>query len=240
MPIAQIKSIFKDYRALHGCCTAICDNQIYLLQSERYGRNMAINENDSRVRRTKRLIRKGLMELAREKDISKISVKELADRIDINRGTFYLHYSDIEDLVECIQKEIYDEFSMLLSDVTIERIKSEPVEILYDICCFLNQNSDVCAVLLNSEKTSEFAVKTGDLLSKKCYELFREVYPHLTEEKYDLICEYYKYGAIGITRSWLNNHPDKTPRQIAELWLSMAKGGIIGIMEADSKAASNK
>lgn len=204
------------------------------------GKNMAINENDSRVRRTKRLIRKGLMELAREKEISKISVKELADRIDINRGTFYLHYSDIENLVECIQKEIYDGFNMLLSDVTVERIKTEPVEILYDICNFLNQNSDVCAVLLNSEKTSEFAVSTGNLLGEKCYELFSKAYPHLTEEKYDLICEYFKYGGIGIIRSWLNNHPEKTPRQIAELWFSMAKGGVIGILEADSKAASMK
>ena len=49
---------------------------------------MAINENDRRVRRTKKLIRKGLIELAQEKPIEKISVKELADRVDINRGTF--------------------------------------------------------------------------------------------------------------------------------------------------------
>lgn len=201
---------------------------------------MAINENDSRVRRTKKLIRKGLMELAQEKPIEKISVKELADRVDINRGTFYLHYTDIENLVESIENEIYKDFNELLSDVTVERIKTEPVEILFDICNFLYQNSDICALLLDSMRTSEFAIKTGDLLGKKCYELFSSAYPNLTAERYDLICEYFKYGGIGIIRSWLTNHQERTPRQIAELWFSMAKGGVLGILEADSKAASEK
>lgn len=201
---------------------------------------MAINENDSRVRRTKKLIRKGLMEMAGEKDIEKISVKELTERIDINRGTFYLHYSDIEDLIESIQNDIYNEFERILSDVTPEKIKKEPFDILYDICCFLSQNSDVCSVLLNSKRSSNFAVKTGNLLREKCYELFSQAFPNLSPEKYDIISEYLKYGGIGIVRSWLINYPEKSPKQIAELWLSIARGGIIGILETNSKAASAK
>lgn len=201
---------------------------------------MAINENDSRVRRTKKLIRKGLMEMAGEKDIEKISVKELTERIDINRGTFYLHYSDIEDLIESIQNDIYNEFEQILSDVTPEKIKKEPFDTLYDICCFLSQNSDVCSVLLNSKRSSNFAVKTGNLLGEKCYELFSQAFPNLSPEKYDIISEYLKYGGIGIVRSWLINYPEKSPKQIAELWLSIARGGIIGILETNSKAASAK
>ena len=72
---------------------------------------MSINENDSRVRRTKKLIRQGLVELAKNKSISKITVKELTDCVDINRGTFYLHYKDVYDLVESIENELYDEFN---------------------------------------------------------------------------------------------------------------------------------
>ena len=59
---------------------------------------------DSRVRRTKRLLRQGLTELLKEKSIKKITVRELSDRVDINRGTFYLHYKDIYDLVEQIEQ----------------------------------------------------------------------------------------------------------------------------------------
>ena len=46
------------------------------------------NNLDSRVRRTKRLLRQGLTELLKQKSIKKITVRELSELIDINRGTF--------------------------------------------------------------------------------------------------------------------------------------------------------
>lgn len=201
---------------------------------------MAINENDSRVRRTKKLIRQGLAELSLEKSIDKITVKELTERIDINRGTFYLHYSDIEDLIECIQNELYDGFCRILSAVTAQRIKQEPSEILFEICNFLKQNCDVCSALLFSEKSSALSEKVKKLFSEKCSALLRNAYPDLNAEKYDLICEYCIYGGIGIIRSWLKFHPEKTPRQISELWLSLTNSGIKNILESDLKEALQK
>lgn len=201
---------------------------------------MAINENDSRVRRTKKLIRKGLTELAQEKSIDKITVKELTEHIDINRGTFYLHYSDIENLVESIQEEIFVSFRRILDGVTVERMMQESGEIFFEFCNFLNQNSDICAVLLASKQASAFAAETGKMLCDKCYEILSAAYPELGSDRYDLICDYFIYGGIGIIRSWLNFHPEKTPRQISELWLGLIKGGIIGILESESKEAAQK
>lgn len=197
---------------------------------------MAINENDGRVIRTKKLIRKSLLELVQEKSIDKISVKELTDRVNINRGTFYLHYKDIDSLVESIQNEIFNNFNILLSDVTVERIQSEPIEILFDICSCIKQNSDVCTVLFCSDRTSFLARETGNFLGRKFLELFSAAYPNLSDEKYDIICEYFKYGGIGILHSWLTKYPEKSPRQIAELWFSIARGGIVAVLESDGKA----
>ena len=81
---------------------------------------------DSRVRRTKRLLRQGLTELLREKSIKKITVRELSERIDINRGTFYLHYKDIYDLVDQIEKELFDEFEKILESYSIADLKTRP------------------------------------------------------------------------------------------------------------------
>ena len=58
---------------------------------------MVENKTDRRVRRTKRLLLKSLTSLMKEKPIKDISVKELTDLADINRGTFYLHYRDISE-----------------------------------------------------------------------------------------------------------------------------------------------
>ena len=61
---------------------------------------MPTHETDRRVRRTRAQLRRALTELLEEKDIRSVTVRELTERADVNRGTFYAHYSDIYDLVE--------------------------------------------------------------------------------------------------------------------------------------------
>ena len=75
---------------------------------------MATEKTDRRVRRTRALLLKGLIGLMKEKDIKDISVKELSDLADINRGTFYLHYNDIFDMVEKLEDELFVEFNAIL------------------------------------------------------------------------------------------------------------------------------
>ena len=62
--------------------------------------------------RSRMLIQSALLDLMAEKDISKITVIDVVNRANINRGTFYAHYSDLNDVLEQI------------SNRTIERMPS--------------------------------------------------------------------------------------------------------------------
>jgi len=55
-------------------------------------------KEDRRVRKTKKALREGLAELLTQKSIQKITVRELTDKVDIHRSTFYANYEDIYDL----------------------------------------------------------------------------------------------------------------------------------------------
>ena len=72
---------------------------------------------DRRVRKTKNQLRQGLARLMLEKSLKEITVKELTDLVDMNRGTFYLHYRDIYDMVEKIEDTIMTEFQRILDSV---------------------------------------------------------------------------------------------------------------------------
>ena len=50
-------------------------------------------------------LRQGLARLMQKKSIKEITVKELVDEVDINRSTFYLHYTDIYQMLEKIEEE---------------------------------------------------------------------------------------------------------------------------------------
>ncbi len=67
---------------------------------------MRERSKDLRVRRTLTSIRKSFFELVLEKNYNEISITELTERAGINRKTFYLHYSSLDDLVAEIEEEI--------------------------------------------------------------------------------------------------------------------------------------
>lgn len=64
------------------------------------------NKTDPRVAKTKRAIHAAFLPLLKEKkELSRVSVTELARRAEINKGTFYLHYSDLYALYEEVLSE---------------------------------------------------------------------------------------------------------------------------------------
>ena len=64
---------------------------------------------DLRIQRTKAAIKKAFLELRGKKSIEKITITELSAHANINKATFYLHYSDIYELSDEIEDEMIDE-----------------------------------------------------------------------------------------------------------------------------------
>jgi len=64
-------------------------------------------KQDRRVRYTKRALQESLLALLKEKAIEKISVKELCERADVNRSTFYVYYGSPKELMDSIVDEMY-------------------------------------------------------------------------------------------------------------------------------------
>ena len=67
-----------------------------------------VRKTDRRTLYTKRVIKEALIDLMRSKPFPKITVKELCAAAEINRGTLYLHYLDIADVLDDIENEILD------------------------------------------------------------------------------------------------------------------------------------
>ena len=64
-------------------------------------------KEDRRVRRTKKMLTQALTQLMQEKQIKEITVKELTDLADMNRGTFYLYYRDVYDMLEKLDRSCW-------------------------------------------------------------------------------------------------------------------------------------
>jgi AcrR family transcriptional regulator len=68
---------------------------------------------DPRAIRSKKMLKNAVFSLLEENpDISHLTVQKIANRAELNRATFYLHYEDINDLLRQIVHEIFDDLSM--------------------------------------------------------------------------------------------------------------------------------
>lgn len=64
---------------------------------------------DRRVRKTQQAIKSAFLELLNHETFEKLTVQQLVNKADINRGTFYHYYLDKYDLLEQLENEIIDE-----------------------------------------------------------------------------------------------------------------------------------
>lgn len=90
-----------------------------------------MNKNESKYFNTAILFDEALIYLLEKKDIEYITIKEICNEAGVNRSTFYLHYENINDLVEETMNYINEEFMKYFNEDTkefINKIKSSKLE----------------------------------------------------------------------------------------------------------------
>ena len=122
---------------------------------------------DRRVRKTKALLLKGLTELMEQKDVNHISVRELTDLVDLNRGTFYLHYRDIFDMVNQVEDELFQEFDNLFVDTAPEDPTVSSTQIvLTNVFTFLSENEKTVRAFMGPHGDLTFINRLKNLVKK--------------------------------------------------------------------------
>ena len=84
---------------------------------------------DRRVRKTKKAIQDVFCDMTKEKKLNEITVKELCERADINKSTFYLHYRGSYDLADSIQEILIRDVCAIIDEYPFEETISKAPEI---------------------------------------------------------------------------------------------------------------
>lgn len=179
---------------------------------------MAEVKLDRKKRYTRMVLQDSLIELMREKPINKITIKELCERADINRTTFYAHYSDQYDLLRKIEDDTLSWAKEMISGFKHKTDKQEALQLLEQIFHYFVQNSNHLQVLMSEQ---------GDLEFQK--QLFTLIYQHSginpaaeptgTTESYFI---FIVNGSVGLIQHWLKHGHNKSAKEMAEILYTMA------------------
>lgn len=92
--------------------------------------------------RSRRLIRDAYVNLMQEKPIDKISISDIVREADLNRGTFYAHYSNPMDVLMGIANEILGDVEGFFADFSFTDFLKEPMPLLLRVEKLLADNLD--------------------------------------------------------------------------------------------------
>ena len=111
---------------------------------------------DRRKVKTQKAVKEAFIALASEKEISQITVKEIADRANISRKTFYLNYVDMNDLIYKLQDQMIDEFINYLKEFDVNEIKDNPYIFFKSLTDILQKDHVFSKMLVSNEDSSFF------------------------------------------------------------------------------------
>lgn len=156
------------------------------------------NSCNRNARRTRALIEEAFLELIKEKPYMKISVREITERADVNRSTFYSHYQDIYDLLEQIEQNLMDGIKSALHQICRENYV--PGKHPYHIMVFqeLMSHEKVFRILFSKNGDIDFLYKLARTMEGAMYEGWSSYYGSRTPENLEMYVSYVVFGMIGI------------------------------------------
>ncbi len=176
---------------------------------------------DRKSRYTRMVLQDSLIELMRKKPISKITIKELCEKADINRSTFYSHYTDIYDLLHKVEAETLSWAKEAIVNLMGRPTRQEALKILEGIFQNLIENSNHLQVLMSEQGDIDFQKQIFTLI-------YEQIGVNLSSDKKrsdDTEESYFIFvvnGSVGLIQHWLKNGLNKSAKEMAGIIYNLA------------------
>ena len=183
---------------------------------------------DRRVLRTRKLLWEALIALIEEKDYSEITIQDIADRANVNRVTFYLHYRDKQDLlvksVEVIFEELAAKTTPLTGDAFRLDVAPQGMTLVYR---HIAGNARFYRKLLSENGIPMLVDRLRKFLAELTMQRFQLAMPPGRKGPIPLevVAEYAAGSIIGLITWWLENDMPIPPDEFSHQTLLLTAFG---------------
>ena len=170
-----------------------------------------MNKNESKYFNTAKKMNDALITLLETKEFEYISIKEICHIANVNRSTFYLHYSNMNDLLEETIKSLNLSFnshfnsreneSTIISKDNLEDLLLINDENLIPYLNFIKENKNIYKVLKNHPQLFN-ANKTYEQMFRKLFVPIMNRFG-LDEKWHKYLMDFYISGLTSIVLDWV-------------------------------------
>jgi AcrR family transcriptional regulator len=176
-------------------------------------------KKDLRVIKTKANLHDALVSLLNEKTLDKISISELCKVATINRGTFYLHYKDVNELfdelfdtiTEDLRHAYYEPY--ILTDHKIHMLQPEMVRIFHHVLKF----KAFYKIVFDRKTPLMYFYRLFEIIYAYIEESSKSFYEAQIDSMYH--ASYQTNAIVGMVIRWIHRDFRESPEQLNELLL---------------------
>ena len=159
---------------------------------------------DPRIIRTKKLLMDAFREIAKEKKLVSITVKDITERATVNRATFYAHFYDKYDIMDyTLSETILKNLNQSLSMVA-ELNENALCQCFITITSYIQDTHEECR--LNSEAYGEIVEKRiKEELEDIFLKLMSDEHKDIDRETLATSARFLSWGLYGIAKHWFHS-----------------------------------
>ncbi|MFD2331052.1 TetR/AcrR family transcriptional regulator [Cohnella sp. GCM10020058] len=185
---------------------------------------------DRRKARTRQLLYDALMTLLQEKNADAITVTDVADRADVNRGTFYLHYRDVGDMLQQLKDDVFTRMRGCVEKLDITEAiryidKEEPYPVSIAIFEEVARHGEFLRIMLGQQGDLSFARQLRELFATRVQAKLGTFSPEDRAVPLDYLVSYIASANFGIVTHWLDTGRQLAPRQMAKMMVNLMSYG---------------
>ena len=179
---------------------------------------------DRRITKSKRALRAALIDLMEERGLDAVSVNDLCARADLNRGTFYNHFRDKEDLLVALEDEVMadlDRFQAQMQDLTVRelmgyRVRKQPLPFLVELFDYLREQGDFLHAVLGPGGDVRFGPRLRDAVCTNLIQsILHERYRNDPSPFVGYYVAFFASAYLGIIQRWIDTGMQESSEEMA-------------------------
>lgn len=188
---------------------------------------------DARIRRTRKYLEESLLSLMTTKSIKDITVRELTERANINRSTFYLHYSDINDVIKHIEQNLLQRFyEKLAEEMKPRSLQEEVYHFMEVVVSFLQENRQTLLIICGKNGDNSFADVLAGVTYRQTHVWFQTILGNGTDPERARLAEiFFNSGCVAILQNWVKNGEGINSTAVLRLMFQLVLTGARGFVE---------
>lgn len=165
--------------------------------------------------KTKRLIKDTFVELLKTEPVGEIKVTQICELAGIHRTTFYLHYDNVDEIMNDIFDRIVNEMLCILSDFHYRDFFSNPQKYLARVNEYFQKDFDFYKTLMMTEESDIQLARLRHIFAKKIIEDSDIPESVRLSKRGRIRTEYFAGGIISLYKEYFSGTLDATADDIA-------------------------